>query len=170
MNRIITTSVFVRLQFHRCAYGYAVCVTFFQIYLIHVCRNKSAAFGFFINFYPNGPFGAVLFVKIAFCPKRTIEPAGAAAVLSLVSLVSFVAFVTFFAGVTFVAFVALFAICAVNTVCAVNACGFYAGVGFSDPPVAVFADKGGVSVRTVGAVLPIYTILTVSAVSAIRTF
>lgn len=52
----------MRLQFHRCAYDYAVCVTFFQIYLIRVCRNKSAAFGFFINFYPNGPFGAVLTV------------------------------------------------------------------------------------------------------------
>lgn len=37
-------------------------MTFFQIYLIRVCRNKSAAFGFFINFYPNGPFGAVLTV------------------------------------------------------------------------------------------------------------
>ena len=139
-------------------------MTFFQIYLIHVCRNKSAAFGFFINFYPNGPFGAVLFVKIAFCPKRTIEPAGAAAVLSLVSLVSFVSFFALFAGGTVLAF------------------GFYTGVICTDPPVSVFADKGRVSVFSVGAVqtvcsiltvdsvFSVYTILAVSAVSAIRTF
>lgn len=160
----------MRLQFHRCAYGYAVCVTFFQIYLIHVCRNKSAAFGFFINFYPNGPFGAVLFVKIAFCPKRTIEPAGAAAVLSLVSLVSFVSFFALFAGIAFFAG---------GTVLAF---GFYTGVICTDPPVSVFADKGRVSVFSVGAVqtvcsiltvdsvFSVYTILAVSAVSAIRTF
>ena len=136
-------------------------MTFFQIYLIHVCRNKSAAFGFFINFYPNGPFGAVLFVKIAFCPKRTIEPAGAAAVLSLVSFVTFISFfalialVAFVAGVTFVALFSLFAVCAVNTVCAVNACGFYAGVGFSNPPVAIFTDGGGVAVFAVNTVLTV---------------
>ena len=127
------------MQFHRCAYGYAVCVTFFQIYLIHVCRNKSAAFGFFINFYPNGPFGAVLFVKIAFCPKRTIEPAGAAAVLSLVSFVTFISFFALFALISFfagVAFVSLVTLVAVNTVCAVNAVcsdSLYAGVDFSYP-------------------------------------
>ena len=130
-------------------------MTFFQIYLIHVCRNKSAAFGFFINFYPNGPFGAVLFVKIAFCPKRTIEPAGAAAVLSLVSLVSFVAFFTFFAGVTLVAFFT------------VNTCGFHANVGHSEPPVAVFTDERRI---TVFAVKTIDTVLSVDSVFTVKAF
>ena len=40
LNRIIATSVFVRLQFHRCAYGYAVCVTFFTD-IPHPCMQKQ---------------------------------------------------------------------------------------------------------------------------------
>ena len=62
---------------------------------------------------------------------------------SRVTFISLVAFISFFAGV------ALIALVAVNTVCAVCACGFYSGVDFSDPPVAVFADKQGKIVLTV---------------------
>ena len=80
---------------------------------------------------------------------------------SRVTFISLVAFISFFAGV---ALIALIALVAVNTVCAVCACGFYSGVDFSDPPVAVFADKRGVTVFTVRAVLSVCAVRTVPAV------
>ena len=95
---------------------------------------------------------------------------GASAVLTGVALVAFIsliALVAFFAGVAFVAFFT------------VNSCGFHSRIGRSDPPVAVFTDEGGVSVRTVLAVgsvfsvdsiFSVYTILAVSAVSAVESF
>ena len=73
-------------------------------------------------------------------------------------------------------------ICTVNSVYTVFSVGtrsLDAGVDFSDPPVAVFADKrcftvfavrAVLSVCAVPAVLPVYTVFTVNAVSAIRTF
>ncbi len=71
---------------------------------------------------------------------------GASAVLTGIALVAFITFislVTFFAGVSFIS---LFA---------VNTCGFYPGVGRSDPPVAVFTDEGGVAVFTVNTILTV---------------
>ena len=89
---------------------------------------------------------------------------GASAVLTGIALVAFISLVTF---------VTLFTDCSGS---------LYAGVDFSDPPVAVFSDKRCFTVFAVPAVLPVgavltggavftvYTVFTVNAVSAIRTF
>ena len=59
---------------------------------------------------------------------------GASAVLTGIAFISLVAFVT------------LFAVCSGS---------LHAGVGFSDPPVAVFTDGGGVAVFAVNTVLTV---------------
>ena len=89
-----------------------------------------------------------------------------AAVLTGIALVAFISFVALFSGITLVTFISLVTLFAV---CAVNACRFYAGVGFSDPPVAVFTNEWGVAVRTIGAVLSVCSILAVGSVLSVYT-
>ena len=89
-----------------------------------------------------------------------------AAVLTGIALVAFISFVALFSGITLVTFISLVTL---FSVCAVNACRFYAGVGFSNPPVAVLADKRGVSVHTVRAVLSVCSVLAVGSVFSVYT-
>ena len=72
-----------------------------------------------------------------------------AAVLTGIALVAFISLI---ALVTLFAFVTFFAVDAVSTVCSGS---LYARIGFSDPPVAIFTNEGGVAVRTIGAVLSV---------------
>ena len=70
----------------------------------------------------------------------------------------------------------VFSVNAVYTVFTVGARRLDAGVDFSDPPVAVFADKRCFTVFAVRAVLSVCSVFSggavfaISAVSAIRTF
>ena len=86
-----------------------------------------------------------------------------AAVLTGIALVAFISLI---ALVTLFAFVTFFAVDAVSTVCSGS---LYARIGFSDPPVAVFTNEGGVAVRTIGAVLSVCSILAVGSVLSVYT-